>query len=344
MTSIHQYRFYGCYLLISENETAPPGRSYIGFTVNPARRIRQHNGDLSCGGARKTKLLRPWRMVCIVHGFRSHVQGLQFEWGWQHPLLFRSVRTAVMAANIKGCKLSARGRQREMRIDTNLQVLVAMLSSVPWSRMPLFVTFFDPNMYSKFTNFPSTITVRCLPSLSVLDVSPGNITIESNCYACSNSFEPFSRIISCPGCRVFIHPRCAAPAGPLLVPTDTECPGCRTTFSWTNFIRDAFIVGQLPPGEIDDDDSDTSESCASTVNISPIRKRVLEPSESDFFSNKLWPTKIVLSPIENILKHKDSDSPPSLRDRLFEKTNNRDAFKIYSFCFFFVIFLDVQNP
>lgn len=45
--------FFGCYLLESRNARAK-GRSYIGFTVNPRRRIRQHNGEL-VNGAAKTK-------------------------------------------------------------------------------------------------------------------------------------------------------------------------------------------------------------------------------------------------------------------------------------------------
>lgn len=45
--------FFGCYLLESRNARAK-GRSYIGFTVNPRRRLRQHNGEL-VNGAAKTK-------------------------------------------------------------------------------------------------------------------------------------------------------------------------------------------------------------------------------------------------------------------------------------------------
>jgi predicted GIY-YIG superfamily endonuclease len=77
------YRFIGCYLLKSE-ASVHANRSYIGFTTDPVRRLRQHNGLLKAGGARQTARFRPWRMVCTVWGFPTKVSALQFEWAWQH--------------------------------------------------------------------------------------------------------------------------------------------------------------------------------------------------------------------------------------------------------------------
>ena len=67
--------FFCCYLLRS---LCPRSRSrtYIGFTVNPRRRIRQHNGEIA-SGAWRTRRGRPWEMVLCIYGFPSNVAALQ---------------------------------------------------------------------------------------------------------------------------------------------------------------------------------------------------------------------------------------------------------------------------
>ena len=50
--------FLCCYLLTSLHP-AYAEHTYVGFTVNPRRRLRQHNGEL-VHGARRTSTRRPW--------------------------------------------------------------------------------------------------------------------------------------------------------------------------------------------------------------------------------------------------------------------------------------------
>ena len=63
--------------------STPTGRRhYIGATVKPERRLRQHNGDIK-GGARRTRG-QVWRFKCIVTGFRTWREALQFEWAFKY--------------------------------------------------------------------------------------------------------------------------------------------------------------------------------------------------------------------------------------------------------------------
>jgi structure-specific endonuclease subunit SLX1 len=57
-------------------------KTYIGFTVDLDRRLKQHNGLLT-GGAKATRG-RTWERVCHVRGFVSEKAALQFEWAWKY--------------------------------------------------------------------------------------------------------------------------------------------------------------------------------------------------------------------------------------------------------------------
>ena len=65
-----------CYLLISDNKT------YVGATIDPDRRLRQHNGELS-GGAKATRGY-VWRRKVLVGIFENAHDALSFEWHWKH--------------------------------------------------------------------------------------------------------------------------------------------------------------------------------------------------------------------------------------------------------------------
>jgi len=76
---------YFVYLL----EEVGGNRTYVGFTSDLGRRLRQHNGEL-VGGAKSTRG-RNWR----IHGYvevEDMRDGLRLEWRIKHPYGKRKVR------------------------------------------------------------------------------------------------------------------------------------------------------------------------------------------------------------------------------------------------------------
>ncbi len=57
------------YVLVSEHPRFA-GRTYVGASVNPQRRLRQHNNELA-GGAKATRGFRPWRLARTIGPFEQ---------------------------------------------------------------------------------------------------------------------------------------------------------------------------------------------------------------------------------------------------------------------------------
>lgn len=76
----HSQGDHVCYLLQSRSK---PSCSYIGYTNNLNRRIRQHNKEIK-RGAKATSSKGPWNVVAWIDGFATRVQALQFEWAWKN--------------------------------------------------------------------------------------------------------------------------------------------------------------------------------------------------------------------------------------------------------------------
>ncbi|KAL0050847.1 hypothetical protein WJX82_008369 [Trebouxia sp. C0006] len=146
--------FYGCYLLTSL-DPKNKGRTYIGFTVNPRRRLRQHNGEITAG-AHRTKRGRPWDMVLVVYGFPTKVQALQFEWAWQHPTASKAVREAAQRLGT----VAMRGAKGKVRL------LFEMLNLDPWCYYPLTVQLLSTSyapLRNKCLQPPAHVAVTIAP-------------------------------------------------------------------------------------------------------------------------------------------------------------------------------------
>ncbi len=62
------------YVLLSE----PTGRTYVGITRDPARRLAQHNGEQP-GGAKATRAGRPWILGVCYGPFAGRGDALRAE-------------------------------------------------------------------------------------------------------------------------------------------------------------------------------------------------------------------------------------------------------------------------
>lgn len=87
---------------------AAPNHHYIGATVDMPHRLRQHNG-LIAGGAKRTSGKGPWSVECVVSGFRTWREALQFEWAFKYHT------------------------RRRRRIDTRYDALCDLMRSEKWT-------------------------------------------------------------------------------------------------------------------------------------------------------------------------------------------------------------------
>jgi structure-specific endonuclease subunit SLX1 len=85
---------YFCYLIKSLNDKFI-GETYIGFTDDPIKRLRQHNGIIK-GGAKKTSKKRPWYLVVVISNFPNKILALKFEWAWQNPFMSKLTSENVL--------------------------------------------------------------------------------------------------------------------------------------------------------------------------------------------------------------------------------------------------------
>lgn len=238
--------FYGVYLLYCTNPKYK-GRIYIGYTVDPNRRIKQHNAGQKFGGAWRTSNKGPWTMAMIIHGFPNDISALRFEWAWQHPEISRRLRHVP------------RKKSGQRSFDFHLTVLSEMLRVGPWSRLPLTIRWLAPDFAKEFPAdrcppfhmplvygkvIPKKVVGSGLKKLSK-DTPPPKETPASGsgptCYLCNDILEPDEKL-SCisPSCSLVSHLVCLAKRfrkDGMILPIEGTCPVCRINLLWGDLIR-----------------------------------------------------------------------------------------------------------
>ncbi|KAL5016176.1 hypothetical protein ScPMuIL_005765 [Solemya velum] len=246
--------FYGVYLLYNLNPKYK-GRTYIGFTVNPNRRIKQHNTGRHAGGAKRTDGKGPWEMILIVHGFPNEISALRFEWAWTYPHISRRLRNVVGK------------RKKELLYECvfKFRILSEMLRIGPWKRLSLtvrwlkqeyqrdFLPELSPPVHMAIAYGPVRIK-KSKETGSVKSSSTQNnddipvLTLPtSKCYLCFKKFQTEDTTVSCfhRRCMMVSHITCLSKhflqdAGDdrgQLMPVEGHCPKCKQPVLWGDVIR-----------------------------------------------------------------------------------------------------------
>ena len=102
----------------------------MGFSPAPARRLRQHNGEVAGGDAPRAG--RPWELVLVVYGFRVKERALAFESAWQRPHASRYLARAWGTGGYGHCS----GRTT---VAVRLAALAMLLEHGAWAESALIV-------------------------------------------------------------------------------------------------------------------------------------------------------------------------------------------------------------
>lgn len=240
-----------CYLLRS---LSSPTSAYIGFTNDPRKRLRQHNGEIK-NGARKTSKRRPWIHVAVVSGFPNKIVALQFEWQWQHPKLSRIVRTQV--------DFNAHGRGWK----SNVRILAALMQCPLWEQLHLTAHFIHDEGYHLFRTYSTDIhaTSCTLEDVDTL-VKPTNIPrqLEGETLRCSLCSGKSGRVWRCTdaSCTAVTHLLCACRNETALIPEYLSCSKCGAIARLITLVHGSFLLTEGRPSIVDltQDDEEDCES------------------------------------------------------------------------------------
>ncbi|ETP27002.1 hypothetical protein F441_00430 [Phytophthora nicotianae CJ01A1] len=233
--------FFACYLL---TPVQPPQRlrcSYIGFTVAPTRRIRQHNGEL-VNGAKRTRKFRPWEMIAVVHGFPSKFRALQFEWVWQHPQVSKISKTHLEYLH------GSRGFGTPRSVKRKLVEMLEIINLEPFKGLNLTVSFTSDEIHNTARALGTRYAaVHCETRALETFAGVENEDTVSKCFICEvklyselESGDGNQNVVGCyhSGCEMCCHTPCLNDHFRSINDDDGEansgeCPECQQLLAWS---------------------------------------------------------------------------------------------------------------
>jgi len=87
---------WSCYII--ENR----GYTYVGVSNDVMKRLRAHNGEIKGGAKYTTSKGKGWKHVCLIHGFPTKIECMQFEWALKHirPRNAGGIKNRIKKLNI----------------------------------------------------------------------------------------------------------------------------------------------------------------------------------------------------------------------------------------------------
>ncbi|KAL4167928.1 hypothetical protein KRP22_011335 [Phytophthora ramorum] len=219
--------FFACYLLTPVQAPQRLRCTYVGFTVAPARRIRQHNGELAAG-AKRTRKNRPWEMVAVVHGFPSKFRALQFEWVWQHPSVSKLTRNHLEF--LRG----SRGLGAPRSVKRKVVEMLEMVNLDPWKTLNLTVSFTTDEVHDIARTLGGRYSAAKCDTRALITFA--DVTSTCNCFVCESTVEDsLEDAVGCyhDGCDMCCHPECLVDHFRSMrdseedEETSGECPQCQ---------------------------------------------------------------------------------------------------------------------
>tara|TARA_X000001036_G_C20690054_1_gene809078 strand:- start:4682 stop:5089 length:408 start_codon:yes stop_codon:yes gene_type:complete len=112
--------------------------TYAGVSPDPEKRLRKHNGEISGGAKYTASKGSGWTHICLVKGFPTKIEALQFEWAVKHEA----------PRNVGGVK-------------SRIQKLYNVLCKERWTSksplaetIPLEITWIDRSSWDKKVDIP----------------------------------------------------------------------------------------------------------------------------------------------------------------------------------------------